>query len=258
MSGIELSADEPRPKPGAPADLGVLVLAAGRGSRIAGVAGATPKPLLDVAGRSLLGWNLRWLAEWGVGSVWINLHHGAAAIRAALGEETEGVRLRYSQEEEILGTAGGWRRLAEHWRSTSLVVYGDNFMRFDLTLLLAAHRAAARPGTVALYDPDRHTCTGGSGGRVRVTGDAVSAFHEGGNDGHGAHVNAGVYLLEPEVATEVPPGFADFGHDVLPGLAAAGRLTAHVLEDGAFCLGLDTPERFAAAQQLVASGRVGA
>jgi len=258
VSGVDRPAEEPRHRPGAPPELGVLVLAAGRGSRIAGLAGATPKPLLDVAGRSLLGWNLRWLGEWGVDTVWINLHHGAGAIRSALGQEAEGVRLRYSQEEEILGTAGGWRRLAEHWRATSLVVYGDNFMRFDLTLLLAAHRAAGRSATVALYDPDRHTCTSGTGGRVRVTGNAVSAFREGGHDPDGAHVNAGVYLLEPEVAAAVPPGFADFGHDVLPGLAAAGRLTAHILEDGAFCLGLDTPERFAAAQQLVASGRVGA
>lgn len=237
-------------------DAGVIVLAAGRGSRLAGVAAELPKPLVALGGRPLLEWNLRWLAAAGARRVWLNVHHLAARIEEALGDGAAfGVELRYSRETELLGTAGGWRRVAttepaERW----LVVYGDNAMRFDLERLLAAHDASGMAATVALFDPARHANTGIAGGRAALAPDGrVRRFMEGGTVGL---VNAGVYVLEAEVAERVPAGYADFGRDVLPGLAEEGRLAGHVMEDGAFCLGVDTPARLREAERMVATAEV--
>jgi mannose-1-phosphate guanylyltransferase len=234
-----------------------LVLAAGRSTRIAAVADGRPKPLLEIAGRTLLGWNLRWLAAHGITDVWINLHYEADRIRAAVGDGAQhGVRARFAFEPALLGTAGAWRALASHWDGTSLVIYGDNLMRFDLHALLATHRAGGRPATVAVFDPTRHANTGVAGGRARVEDGRIAGFVEG-SDAHGAAwINAGAYALEPGIATMMAEGFLDFGHDVLPKLAAGEALTAHVVEAGAFCLGLDTPERFARAQRMIADGLV--
>jgi NDP-sugar pyrophosphorylase family protein len=233
-----------------------LVLAAGKGTRIASVAGGVPKPLLEVAGRTLLGWNLVWLAESGVKEVWINLHHEADRIRGAVGEGVEhGLAVRYSYETVLLGTAGAWRELLPQWRGTSLIVYGDNLMRFDLERFLGEHRYSGVMVTAAVFDPGRHAHTGTGGGRARIEGGRIVEFVEGGA-GSDLPINAGAYLLEPSAAAWIGEGFQDFGHDVLPALATAGRLRAHMIEESGFCLGLDTPERFAEAERLVATGVV--
>lgn len=233
-----------------------LVLAAGRSTRISPVANGLPKPLLEIGGASLLGWNLSWLRAHGIADIWINLHHEAERIRAAVGDGAAwGVHVRYAFEAELLGTAGAWRALAEHWTGTSLVIYGDNFMRFDLSALLDAHGQSGARATMAVFDPAVHACTGSAGGRARLSGDRVVSFEEDGVNGS-APINAGVYAVEPSVAAEIAPGFSDFGRDVLPRLAAAGTLCAHMLEAGGFCLGLDTPERFERAKQLMARGEV--
>lgn len=232
-----------------------LVLAAGLSTRISPVTNGLPKPLLDIGGTSLLGWNLSWLRSHGIEEILINLHHGAEHIRAAVGDGAAfGVRVRYAYEPVLLGTAGAWRGLAHEWRKTSLVVYGDNFMRFDLRALLDTHRRSGALATMALFDPRVHACTGAAGGRARIADGRVVAFEEdGATEGP---INAGVYALEPAVAQLIDPGFQDFGRDVLPRLAESGCLAAHMLEPNGFCLGLDTPERYELAQQLFAEGEV--
>jgi hypothetical protein len=64
--------------------LKALVLAAGRSTRIEPVSGGRPKPLLEVGGRSLLEWNLRWLTDAGIGPVWVNLHYRGDEVRSAV------------------------------------------------------------------------------------------------------------------------------------------------------------------------------
>jgi len=230
----------------------VLILAAGKSTRITPLSGGTPKPLLPVAGKPIVGHTLEWLAGYGIPSAWMNLHYQPDVIRQALGDGAAfGLKLSYSYESEILGTAGAWKQLLAQWTVTSLVVYGDNLMRFDLAAFLAAHRASLAPATVALFDPARHCNTGIAGGRVTLGSDGkIRAFVEGADAGQGL-VNTGAYLLEPEVGEVIGPGFQDFARDVFPGMARAGRLAGHRLEDGAFCLGLDTPESFRRAEELV-------
>ncbi|MGH7505049.1 MAG: nucleotidyltransferase family protein [Longimicrobiales bacterium] len=233
-----------------------LILAAGKGTRIAPLARDLPKPLLQVGGRSLLAWHLRWLGAMGVREVWINLHHGADRVREAIGDGHEhGVVVRYSYEPVLLGTAGAWRKLSAELGGSSLVIYGDNLMRFDLRRLCGEHRRSGATATAAVFDPGRHAHTGIAGGRTRIEGGHIVEFVEGGAAGN-EPINAGAYVLEPVVASGIAEGFQDFGHDVLPALARDRQLRAYVIEEAGFCLGLDTPERFAEAQRLVAAGRV--
>jgi mannose-1-phosphate guanylyltransferase len=223
--------------------------------------GGRPKPLLEVAGRTLLEWNLRWVLDAGFGPVWVNLHHRAAEVRATVEAMPLGAgSILFSEEDPIQGTGGGWRALGEEWTETSLVVYGDNVMRFDLALFVAAHRAAVALGgvaTLALFDPARHVHTGIAGSRVILAGGVVTGFQEvRGDRAGGALVNAGAYLLEPGLVDRVTPGFCDFGADVFPDLVGDRVLRGHVLEDGGFCLGLDTPEHYRVGRRLVETGVV--
>jgi mannose-1-phosphate guanylyltransferase len=251
------------------------VLAAGRSTRIEPLSAGRPKPLLEVGGRSLLEWNLRWLMDGGMTPIWVNLHYRADEVSRAIRSMDLPGDVRFSHEDAILGTAGAWRKLAVEWDAPSLVVYGDNLTRFDLAAFRAAHRVALRSpavagldstaepafppvlATVALYDPARHANTGIAGSRVVVNRGRVAGFEElrGGVAGS-ALVNTGAYVLEPALAERIEPGFSDFGADVFPLLVRDRALAAHVIEDGGFCLGLDTPEHFRLGEAMVARGTV--
>lgn len=233
---------------------GVLVLAAGKSSRIAAVSGGMPKPLIPVGGTPVLERNLRWLATEGVRDLWINLHYRPEAIQAAIGDGSRfGLRVRYSHEPRILGTAGAWKHLAPEWSGTSLVVYGDNLMHFGLGAFIARHRGAGAPATIALFDPAVHRNTGIAGGHVQLQDGSVRRFIEGPRplEGGPYYVNAGAYLVEPSLAALVGDGFQDFARDIFPSLASAGRLAGHVLEPAGYCLGIDTPASLARAHDLV-------
>jgi mannose-1-phosphate guanylyltransferase len=230
-----------------------LILAAGKGSRLGGSAEGVPKPLVRIGGTSPLEHNLAWVAPHASDGLWINLHEGADLIRARIGTTAAGVPVSYSHEPELLGTAGAWKRLEAEWTAASLVIYGDNFMHFDLSALLSAHRHSGAVATIAIFDPATHANTGIGGGRVALHDGRVSRFTEGAQTGL---VNAGAYVLEPSLAHRIPDGFADFGRDVLPGLAATGELAGHLVERDGYCLGLDTPELLAEARRMVQSREV--
>lgn len=217
-----------------------LVLAAGKGSRLGTAAGGMPKPLIDVAGTTPLEHAIRWLAPLDLERIWINVSEHAGLVRDRIGEGAGAAPVSYSHEPELLGTAGAWKWLEDEWRSTSLVVYGDNIMHFDLAALIETHRREGVMLTAALFDPAMHANTGGGGGRALLDATRITQFIEGGGEGL---INAGVYCIEPELTERLEDGFSDFGHDVLPALARSGELAGHVIEKGAFCLGVDTPER---------------
>jgi len=86
-----------------------MILAAGRGERLGELTASTPKPLLTVAGETLIERHLRRLCEAGVTEVVINLSYLGEQIRAALGDVSPwGQTLIYSEEgESALETGGG-------------------------------------------------------------------------------------------------------------------------------------------------------
>ena len=251
-----------------------VVLAAGKSERIAPVARGIPKPLISVRGEPIIARNIRWLAAAGVRDLWVNLHFRGDLIRAALGDGSAfGVHLRYSEEPEILGTAGAVRRVLADLDETVLVVYGDNLLDFDLDELRHAHAKARADVTIAVFD-ERSPNTGIAGGRVRLDDDGhVTEFVEG--DGRsaaygadrptirpsdhprpGSFVNAGVYVVRTAILEAFPENtFLDWGRDVLPKLVAAGAPVFGYNIDG-YCLGLDTPGSYERGMALIEAGSV--
>ena len=121
-----------------------MILAAGRGTRLRPLTDRTPKPLLQVAGRPLIEHHLDRLAALGIERVVINLHHLGDRIRAALGDGSRwGMTLAYSEEAELLETAGGLRAaLALLGPDPFLVLNGDVFCDYDPTPLLRGPEGA--------------------------------------------------------------------------------------------------------------------
>lgn len=235
-----------------------VLLAAGRSTRIAAVAEGLPKPLLPVQGESILVRNVRWLAAAGVRRIWVNLHYRGDLIRAVLSDGSAwGVRVQYSEEPIILGTAGGVRKVLSFLGDTFLVVYGDNLVDFDVQSFLGWHLKERADITLAVFD-QKIPNTGIAGGRVELDGTgAVVAFVEGASEVDDApFVSAGVYAVQRDALAPFPEDrFLDWGKDVFPMLLGRGsRLMGYPI-DG-YCLGLDTPESYQRGMSLISSGQV--
>ena len=85
-----------------------MILAAGKGTRLAPLTEKTPKPLLPLAGKPLIEWQIEALQQAGFREIVINLHHLGDQIKAHLGDgEQWRVTIQYSVEPQLLETGGG-------------------------------------------------------------------------------------------------------------------------------------------------------
>ena len=139
-----------------------MVLAAGLGLRMRPLTQIKAKPVLPVLNRPLVHWTLDLLAHHGVTQVVINLHHLPRTVVQAVGSGREfGLQVTWSRERRILGTGGGPRRVRDFFGSEPFfLVNGDVVFDFDLTDLLAKHRAAGARATLALVanpEPRRYS-----------------------------------------------------------------------------------------------------
>jgi len=245
-----------------------LVLAAGMSTRLSALTGGAPKPLTPVAGVPVLHRNLRWLAQHGVTETFVNLHHRPDEIEKSVGDGSAfGMKVSYSREGAILGTAGAAKKLERELSSDIdglfLIVYGDNVLGFDLTRMINAHFGYASRNKepvlarIAVFDPALSMNTGIAGGRVQFDANGVvTSFIEGKPDATGC-VNAGVYICHKQIFPHIPPvPFAsDWAREVFPAVLKSGpHLRAHTL-DG-YCLGIDTPEAYKRAEELFATDKV--
>jgi mannose-1-phosphate guanylyltransferase len=129
-----------------------LVLTAGLGTRLDPLTRLVAKPAVPVGDRTLVERVLDWLRREGVTDVVLNLHHRPETITAILGDGAHlGLRLRYSWERAILGSAGGPRHaLPLLDAGTFLVVNGDTLCDVDLAPMIDAHARTGAAATLAV------------------------------------------------------------------------------------------------------------
>ena len=134
-----------------------LVLTAGLGTRLRPLTYIRAKAAVPVNGEPLAVRVTRWLAASGYRDLVFNLHHHPATIAACLGDGAAlGVRLRYSWEQPVLGSAGGVRHalplLTDGRGERFLIVNGDTLSDVDLLALEAAHARSGALVTMALIE----------------------------------------------------------------------------------------------------------
>ena len=123
-----------------------MILAAGLGTRLAPLSDLCAKPAMPVRGIPVIAHTLTWLARNDVSEVVINLHHRPETIRRAVEHHRPpGMTIHYSLEDELLGTGGGLRAVAEFLGESdpSVVLSGDMLVDLDLRAAVARHRERA-------------------------------------------------------------------------------------------------------------------
>jgi len=198
-----------------------VVLAGGRGTRLAPYTSVLPKPLMPIGERSILEIVVRQLADHGFSEVTLCVGYLSHLIRAVFDHHVQpDVAIRYVYEDEPLGTAGPLR-LADGLDDTFMVMNGDVLTTLDYRDLLRHHRQSGNVLTIAT-----HTRTVKIDYGVLYTGsngDAgqIEAFEE--KPEIVTTVSMGIYVFEPRAVEFIPDAtYFDFP-DLVQVLLAAGE-----------------------------------
>ena len=231
-----------------------MILAAGLGTRMRPLSRLRAKAALPVQNRPLIQWTLERLARDGVTDVIVNLHHLPDTVVRAVGDPALlGLRVGYSRERTVLGTAGGPRKVRRFFGDEPcLLVNGDVAFDFDLRMLVRRHRASGAQATLGLKaNPDPRgyggVVTGRGGWVVAVAG--LPRPHPG-----QPLLFTGVHVLDPALLDRLPSGPSDSVRDLYgPLLAAGGRILGVRLRGPWYDLG--SPRRYLASHiSMLASG----
>jgi mannose-1-phosphate guanylyltransferase len=199
-----------------------MLLAAGLGTRLRPLTYELPKPMVPVLGRPVMEHILRLLARHGFDDVVANLHYFPDLIRGRFGDGSDyGVRLVYSYEPELMGTAGGVRNVRDHFGGeTFLIISGDALTDIDLTALWKTHKEKGGIATLSLKRVDDPSQLGvvivNEDGRIQGFQEKPDPAEALSNLG-----NCGIYVFEPEIFDYFPEReFVDWAMDVFPRLLA--------------------------------------
>lgn len=134
-----------------------IVLAAGLGSRLRPLTQRIPKPALPVGGVPILLYNLFLLKEHGIRNITVNLHHLPHHLYGILSKaKALGIRLQFSREKSILGTAGGIAQALRKMKNeTTFVLNGDIISDLDLETMFRGHREKRALATLACVGKNR-------------------------------------------------------------------------------------------------------
>jgi len=202
-----------------------MVMAAGLGTRLRPLTDFLPKPMMPVANRPVLHHLLNLLQRHGIHQVGVNLHAAPEMIERYFGDGSKlDMEIRWSHEPELLGTAGGTKKLEDFWGGEAiLITSGDGLHDIDVTALLGHHKRTGALATLAVkpvQDPSSY------GVLILDRDTRVRGFQEKPtrDEARSDLANCGVYVIEPELLERIPKDtFMDFGQDLWPLLVAAGE-----------------------------------
>lgn len=191
--------------------------------------GDRPPALAPIGGRCLIEVMIDHLAQHGIDTLYVLAGDNEELLRGRLsGAETDGVRIRFISEGSPRGTAGAVKPLQHEIEDQPLLVlHGDVLTDIDLTEFIRFHRQEGTLATIAV----KPRAAERRYGKVMLQGNRITEFLDTGNSEGLSIINAGVYLLEPEVLEMIADGApAYFEVDLFPRLAAIGELTAFMFQ----------------------------
>lgn len=195
-------------------------MAAGLGTRLRPITYDLPKPLVPIVNRPVMAHILTLVQAHGFSDAIANIHYFPELMKAYFGDGAAwAVDLSYSEEPELLGTAGGVRNVRDFFGDeTFLILSGDGVIAADLGELVAAHKRKGGIGTLALK---RVVDTREYGVVILDDEDRVTGFQEkpAPEEALSNLGNSGIYVFEPAIFDYFPgEDFVDWANDVFPRL----------------------------------------
>ena len=230
-----------------------VILAGGRGTRMAALGTDLPKPMLPLRDKPILFHTLEALAREGVGEVILVVGHLGHVIKDAVGDGSAfGVRVTYFEEQSPLGTAGALFHLKHLLTEDFLLLGADLLFRIELTRFLAYHKAKGALATIFTHpsthlfdsvavDTDENGCV-----RALLPPSPDRALTAN-------CTSAGLYLCAPALLNRIRHvGRLDLDRELLAPLAGTGGLFAYRSPE--YVKDMGTPERLRQGERDLAAG----
>jgi NDP-sugar pyrophosphorylase family protein len=221
-----------------------LILAGGEGTRLRPLTLNTPKPIVPVANIPFLRYQIELLSRHGIREVILSLSYQPHKIQAVLGDGSScGAKIQYVVEKSPLGTAGAFKN-AEAWLSEATLVFnGDVLCELDLGEVIRHHQSHKATATLVLTRVENPSAYG-----LVETGkdDQITRFLEkpGADEITCNTINAGTYVLEPEVLQWIPARENhSFERGLFPALLRQKRPMVAYVSEG-YWIDIGTPQKY--------------
>lgn len=179
----------------------VIILAGGFGTRLQSVVKDVPKPMADINGKPFLEYLLNYLSKYNITDVVLSVGYKQDTIKNYFKTKYHNINLKYSSEEEPLGTGGAIKKATEMLNKKDnkvLVVNGDTFFKADLSQLIKADKTLNSDITLCLKEMvnfDRY-------GSVKVDNGVITKFEEK-KFYKKAYINCGVYVMSKNIFKKI-------------------------------------------------------
>ena len=230
-----------------------VILVGGEGTRLKPLTCNMPKAMVPILNRPFMEYLLRYLEKHGVTDVILAMGYNPDPIQRYLGDGTQfGVRLTYLVEDSPLGTAGAVKNAELLLDGPFIVFNGDILTEIDLTAMMKRHQEVRSKVSIALTSVDNPTIYG------VVETDACAMVQRlvekpSWDKVATNMINAGIYILEPEVLAHIPPStHSMFEHQLFPQLLEMGEPILGYPSD-CYWLDIGTPEKYLQAHHDILS-----
>lgn len=237
-----------------------LILAGGKGTRLRPLTVYTPKPIVPFLNRPFLLFQIEILRRASIEDITLSLSYQPDKIEQILGDGSDyGVNLRFITEPNPMGTGGAYKFAAADIRETTVVFNGDILTDVDITKVIEFHKSKRAAATIVLAPVENPSAYG----LVETDADAkVLRFREKPKPEELADlttntINAGIYVLEPEVLDLIPANENySFEYSVFPDLLNKNKgFYAYILK-GEYWRDIGNPESYLQGHHDFLSGRI--
>lgn len=242
----------------------VVLMAGGKGTRIASVASDIPKPMIPIEGKPVLEHEIECLRDQGFTDLILTVGYLSRVITEYFGDgcgispatgKPFGASIRYYVETEPLGNAGALYKLKDELTEDFLLLNADAVFNVDFNRFVAYHRQ--KGGLVTLFThPNNHPYD--SGLIVADQNGAVTRWLAKEDDRTGwfrNRVNAGLHVVSPEVLKgPIPSEKVDLDRQILKPLAGTGKMFAY--DSPEYVKDMGTPERYQSVCEAFHCGKV--
>ena len=233
-----------------------ILLAGGQGTRLRPLTLHTPKPIVPIFDRPFLQYQIDLVRQIpGIDEVILSLNYQPGRIEDVFGDGSSlGVTIRYVVEPEPLGTGGAIKYAAKGVADSLVVFNGDVLTQIDLAAVIALHKTRRARATIVLTPVDNPTAYG----LVETHGDGrVKRFLEKpkADEITTNHINAGIYVLEPETFDRIPDGMPwSIERKYFPSLVERNETFVAYVYDG-YWIDIGTPEKYMQVHRDIMDGR---
>jgi NDP-sugar pyrophosphorylase family protein len=233
-----------------------ILLAGGKGTRLRPLTIHTPKPIVPIFNRPFLHYQIDLLKQVPeIDEVILSLNYQPRRIEEVFGDGSEaGIKIRYVVEPMPLGTAGAVKYAGDNLTESVVVFNGDVLTQLDLAAVIRLHRERKARATIVLTPVENPTAYG------LVETDAegnISRFLEKPKPEEVTtnHINAGIYILEPETFDRIPRDVAwSIERSYFPSLIERGETFVAYIYNG-YWIDIGTPEKYTQVHRDIMDGR---